>query len=351
MSEFVFEILTQEIPARMQEKACADLKKLLQDKLLGAGLSFDEITSFVTPRRLVVCAKGLPLRQETQTQERKGPKIDAPEQAVNGFFQSVNMTPSQCRQVDTGKGIYWMADVTQEGLDTNDVLKDIITQILSELSFAKSMRWGDKKMTWVRPVDQILALFNGKMVDVKSLEIPVKTTTSGHRFMGEKEISVTSFDGYKADLLRNHVIISSQERSQIITDQIAQILNGSPYKLIQDPGLLAEVTGLTEWPHVLKGAIDPEFMVLPKELLIAVCKKHQRYFMAQDDQGNLAPFFLFAAGITPKDGGKTVVCGNERVLRARLSDGLFFFQTDQKRPWKSTWKALKQGYSTKNLAP
>ncbi len=341
MSEFIFEILTQEIPARMQEKACQDLKKILQEQLVQANLSFENIESFVTPRRLVVCAKGLPLSQSTQTQEKKGPKIDAPDQAQKGFFQSVNMSPEQCRQVDTGKGIYWMADVVQEGLPTNQVLEKIIKYILNELTFAKSMRWGDKKMTWVRPIDQIMPLFNGQKVEVQDLEIPVKATTSGHRFMGEKEISVTSFEGYKSDLLKNNVIVDSAQRQEIIINQIQKLLEGGPYKLIQDPGLLAEVTGLVEWPHVLKGCIDEQFMVLPKELLIAVCKKHQRYFLAQDDKGNLAPFFLFAAGITPQDGGKTVVCGNERVLRARLSDGLFFFQTDQKKTLQDHLEGLK----------
>ena len=341
MSEFIFEILSEEIPARMQEKAKNDLQKMIEEKLIHAGLNFDSLISFVTPRRLVVCAQGLPSETSSQTLEKKGPKIDAPEAAQKGFFESIGIPSDQCKRIDTGKGIYWIAHITQEGRKTIDILKEIIVQTLNEISFPKSMRWGDKKMTFVRPINQILCLFDGKKIAIDNLEIPIVNTTRGHRFMGSPDIQISSWKQYKAEIVKNHVIIDSAQRRSIILTQIEEHLKGSSYTLIDDDGLLQEVSGLVEWPHVLKGMIDPKFSTLPKELMIAVCRKHQRYFLAQDKDGNLAPFFLFAANITPKDGGATIVAGNERVLRARLADGLFFFETDQKKTLLKHLEGLK----------
>ena len=340
MAEFLFEILNEEIPARMQKKAAEDLAEFFKKGLTEADLSYNSIESFVTPRRLVLSIANLPLSQSDQVIEKKGPRVDAPEQAQKGFFDGLKGLEHSLEQQETDKGTYYIAKINKKGQETSEILKDLIKNLLSNFSWPKSMRWGDKKITWIRPINQFMAYFGGQSLDIEGLEVPFSPSTKGHRFMGGNFVP-SSFDDYKSKLLSNHVILDSAKRTKIILDQAHKLLEGIGYSLIEDAGLIEEITGLVEWPHVLKGQIDEKFMSLPKELLIAVCKKHQRYMMAENKDGKLAPFFLFAANITPTDGGQAIISGNERVLRARLSDGLFFFETDQKKSLEQHLEPLK----------
>ena len=330
MAELLLEIFSEEIPARMQARAAEDLKRLVTDGLKAAGLTWTRADAFVTPRRLALVMDGLPIATPDVSEERRGPRVGAPQAALDGFLKSVGVTEAQCEKRDTGKGEFWFAKVETKGRATADMVKDTIEKALAAFPWPKSMRWGAGRTIWVRPIHSILCQFNGKTVGVQFAGVTAGNATRGHRFLAPKPFAAANFADYHAKLRVANVILDQGERRAMIkkaTDETAAKL-GLTVK--PDEGLLDEVCGLVEWPVVLTGSIDDQFMGVPAEVLITAMRSHQKYFALLDKAGKLASRFLVVANIDSKDGGKAIVAGNERVLRARLSDARFFWEQDKK---------------------
>ncbi|MEE8516827.1 MAG: glycine--tRNA ligase subunit beta, partial [Alphaproteobacteria bacterium] len=335
MAEFLLELLSEEIPARMQSRAADDLKRLVTAALKDAGLDFESAKAYVTPRRLTLVVDGLPSKQPDVREERRGPRTDAPEKAVNGFLKSVGLTPDQCEQREIKGKTFYFAVIEKKGVDTAQVLAGIVAEAIGQLSWPKSMRWGDHSVRWVRPLHGILCLFAAKVVDVAFGPCAATNTTHGHRFMAPGPIKVKDFADYQKKLKAAYVLIDAGGRRGKITDGATALAEAAGLRLRDDPGLVDEVAGLVEWPVVLMGAIGKEFMELPSEVLITAMRSHQKYFALEHADGTMAPHFIVVSNITVDDGGKAVVAGNERVLRARLADARFFWDQDRKRSLES----------------
>jgi len=336
MPDLLLELLTEEIPARMQGQAAEHLQRLAGEKLAAAGLVYASIKAYVTPRRLSLVATGLPPAQPDQIEERRGPRKGAPDQAVQGFLKSVGLAAlDQCEERDTGKGVFYFAVIERAGEPTAQVLPPLIRSILHEFPWPKSMRFPSASFRWVRPINSVLSLFDGKVLPLDLGAIPVGHTTIGHRFLAPQRIPIKDFDDYQAKLHRASVALDPDARRKQIAEALQKAATTAKLTLKDDPGLLNEVTGLVEWPTVLTGTIDPASMSLPPEVLTASMRAHQKYFSLLDHKGGLAPKFLLVSNMIAKDGGKTIVAGNERVLRARLSDAQFFWDQDRKTPLAS----------------
>lgn len=330
MAELLLEILSEEIPARMQERAAGDLKRLVTEGLKKAGLGYAIARSYVTPRRLTLVIDGLPDSQPDVREERKGPKVNAPEKAIEGFLRSTGLTLDQCETKEDKKGAFYVAVIEKKGQATSAVLPEILTTALHALPWPKSMKWGSNELRWVRPIQNILCILNGAVVPFTFGPITTTGYTKGHRFLAPKDFSVDDFDSY-AKLLREHkVILDQAERKAAILEAAQQAAEAAGYRLKEDEGLLNEVTGLVEWPVAHAGVIDDDFMVVPQECLITSMRSHQKYFSCLKEDGSLAPRFVVIANKTAPDGGQVIVSGNERVLRARLSDAKFFWDQDLK---------------------
>ena len=339
MAEWLFEILSEEIPSRMQRGAQEQLARLAGQFLEKEGLAFSALNTYVTPRRLTLVVEGLPTAQPAQTEERKGPRTDAPEAALEGFMKSTGLSLDQCEVREVGKAQFYFAVVHKPGLETAEVLPRIALQILKEFKWPKSMRWNGPE-SWVRPLRGLVCLFEGQSLPLHYVDVSAQDQTRGHRFLSQGPFSVNNFADYKKKLHDAHVVLDFEERRQIIEKRLHEIASQENAKLHEDVALLDEVAGLVEWPVVLKGSIDPQFMSLPEEVLITPMRVHQRYFPLRTLEGKLAPAFLVVANTSTQDQGKTVIIGNERVLRARLSDAQFFFEQDLKKPLASYNEAL-----------
>ena len=352
MAELLLELLSEEIPARMQDRAADDLKRLVCERLEKAGLGFESARAFATPRRLALVVDGLPTAQPDVTEERRGPRADAPERAIEGFLKSVGLTRDRVEERETPKGTVLFAVIEKKGRATLDVLPPIVVDAINKLSWPKSMRWANTSFTWVRPLHQILAIFDGKALqqsyglgsrnsaradtDIShSAEIVFGDTTVGHRFMAPKSFAVTDFEDYREKLRAAYVMLDAAERREVIEQDTALKAKAEGLAVVPDAALIAENAGLVEWPVVLAGAIDPDYMDLPPEVLTTAMRSHQKYFTLTDAEGALAPRFLMVANAIAADGGKQIVAGNERVLRARLADAKFFWDTDRKRTLES----------------
>ena len=346
MPELLLELFSEEIPARMQGRAAADLKRLVTDRLKGASLAFDRAEAFVTPRRLTLVVDGLPDKQPDVSEEKRGPRADAPEKAIQGFLNANGLTLDQCETRETDKGNFLFVVVESKGRATGDVLPEILAEVVAELGWPKSMRWGAGAMRWVRSLQRVLCLFDGREVTFGiQNDVPFGATTFGHRFHAPGEISVTGFDDYRTKLRDAFVVLDPAERREIIAAQAAAIAKDEKLAVRDDPGLLDEVAGLVEWPCVLMGEIDDAFMDVPAEVLITSMRTHQKYFALHDRKGELANRFLVVANMDAPEGGETrdnIIAGNERVLRARLSDAKFFWDQDRKRPLASRVAALEE---------
>lgn len=347
MSELLIEFFSEEIPARMQARAADDLKALTTARLKAAGLDFTRAEAHSTPRRLALVVDGLPARQPDVREERKGPRVGAPEQAVQGFLKSAGLDSlDQCERRDTGKGVFWFAVTEKKGRPTAEVLGEIVTAVAGELPWPKSMRWATGTVRWVRPLHSIIALFDGQVIPgsvaLGGDERPVAfgASTRGHRFLAPDAFTVTSFADYQARLRGAHVLLDRAERRRKIQADAEALCTEAGLVLSPDDGLLDEVCGLVEWPVVLIGTIDEAFMDVPAEVLITSMRTHQKYFAALDHQGRMAPRFIVVANMVTADGGKAVVAGNERVLRARLSDAKFFWDLDRKTKLEERVPAL-----------
>ena len=340
MPELLLELLSEEIPARMQARAADDLKRLVGDGLKGAGLSFTNAQTYVTPRRLTLVVHGLPAKQADISEERRGPRADAPEQAKQGFMKSLPKD-TKVTERETEKGTFLFAQVEQAGGKTRLILPGILQAAMQALPWPKSMRWGRGKARWVRPLHSILAVYDQEGLELEFAGIQAGVTTRGHAFMAPAGISVSDFADYEKAMKAAKVVIDPDARKQTIAADAARMCKGAGVTLKDDPALLDEVAGLVEWPVVLMGGIDAEFMDVPPEVLITSMRKHQKYFACLDAKGNLAAKFVLVANRETADGGRQVIAGNERVLRARLADAKFFWDQDRKTTLASKAPQLK----------
>ena len=321
----------------MQARAAEDLKRLVCQGLTDAGLAFESAEAFATPRRLALVVDGLPKKQPDQKIERKGPRVDAPEKAIDGFLGSVGLTLEQVETRETSKGEFYFAVIERKGERTAAILPELFNDVFSDFPWPKSMRWGTRAERWVRPLQSILCVFDRKIVDdVAFNDEPATNMTTGHRFMAPAPIKdVTDFDDYRKKLRKAYVILDAAERCKVIEREAARIAKAEGLAVKPDPALVAENAGLVEWPVVLMGEIDPAYMDVPPEVLTTAMRHHLKHFALVDTNGNLAPRFLVVSNMKTKDGGKQIIAGNERVLRARLADAKFFWDQDRKRTLES----------------
>ena len=335
MPELLLELLSEEIPARMQARAAADLERLVGGALDEARLPPESIDAYVTPRRLTLVAGGLPARQPDVREERKGPRADAPEKAIAGFLSSVGLDRDRLEERETGKGVFLFAVTARAGRDAPEALADVLPGALKRLPWPKSMRWGGRSLRWVRPLRGILCLFDGAVVRFALEDVVSGDTTVGHRFLAPRPFAVTGFADYAEKLRRARVVLDPAERRRAIAEGAGKLAASEGLKIVPDGALLDEVAGLVEWPAPLMGRIDAAFMDLPREVMTATMRANQKYFALEDVGGALAPRFVVVANAEAPDGGAAIAAGNERVLRARLSDARFFWNEDCKRPLAS----------------
>lgn len=330
MAELLLELFSEEIPARMQARAAQDLSKLVTDGLKAADLGFDAVEALVTPRRLTLIVDGLPEKQPDLREERRGPRADAPEKAINGFLAGNGVTLEQCEKRETPKGVFLFAIVEQKGRAASEVIKDIIEDAMHKLPWPKSMRWADQKIRWVRQLDRILCLFDGKVIPVTYGPVTAGDSTRGHRFLAPAEFSVANAVDYKEKLRAAKVMLDREERKQVILDGAKKLAAGEGFVLLEDNGLLEEVCGLVEWPVPVMGKVDDQFMDIPREVLETSMREHQKYFVVEDKNGKLAARFITVSNMITADNNAKIIAGNERVLRARLHDAKFFWDQDRK---------------------
>ncbi|MBT4933361.1 MAG: glycine--tRNA ligase subunit beta [Rhodospirillaceae bacterium] len=354
MPELLLEILSEEIPARMQKRAAEDLQRLVCDGLQKAGLEYDSAAAFATPRRLTLVVTGLPEKTKAGKAEQKGPRIDSPVQAIEGFLRNVgrpNVEHEHIKIRETKKGEFYFFEAPTAPKQTSQELLSILTNALDSMSWPKSMRWKkDQTQTWVRPLHGILAIFDGETLPLDydlihtseavtnpSTETTIEATNStiGHRFLSPESFTVKDFADYKAKLLDAKVMLDADERCTFIQKKVIKFAKDEGLTVRLDSGLLDEVAGLVEWPVVLMGKIDSEFMDVPFEVLNAAMRGHQKYFSCMDADGNPAAHFIFVSNMEADDGGAAIIAGNERVLRARLSDTKFFWDQDRKQGLES----------------
>jgi glycyl-tRNA synthetase beta chain len=340
MPDLLLEIFSEEIPARMQTQAAVDLRKLVTDALVERGLLYEGAASFATPRRLALHIAGLPARQPDTREERKGPRVGAPDAAIQGFLKSAGLASldQATIQKDPKKGEFYVAIVERAGQATIDVLAEIIPAAIKSFPWPKSMRWGadslrEDALRWVRPLHSILATFGPETeapdvvrFDVNGIQSGDKTR--GHRFMSPGEMRIKRFDDYVPALERANVVLDAARRRDIILHDARNLATAQGLELVEDPGLLEEVAGLVEWPVALMGSFDESFLSVPPEVIRATIRVNQKCFVLKRHDGALANKFIMVANIEANDQGKTIVAGNERPIAARLSDAKFFYETD-----------------------
>lgn len=341
MAEWLLEILSEEIPSRMQKAAQEQLKSLAEQALQKEKLTFESIKTFVTPRRLTMVVGGLPLQSAETTEEKKGPRVDAPPAAIEGFLKTSGVSRETCEVRETPKGQFLFVVQKVPGRATRDVLSQIVPSLLESFRWPKSMRWGDMPTPWVRPIRGLLSIFEGDVVPFSYAGVTASSITRGHRFLAPEPFMVKNFNDYEKKLRDHFVILDWNERRKLIEKGIQEIALKAHLTPLEDEALLNEVAGLVEWPVALMGAVDNQFMGLPLEVITTPMRVHQRYFPLLNEAGKLAPYFGVIANIEAPDKGKTIIRGNERVLRARLADAQFFWEQDQKHPLESFNLALK----------
>ncbi|MEI9989656.1 MAG: glycine--tRNA ligase subunit beta [Rhizomicrobium sp.] len=345
MSDLLLELFSEEIPARMQAQAAKDLERLVVGALSDRGLLFEGVKAFAGPRRLTLVVSGLPAKQPNVSEEKKGPRVGAPDKAVQGFLRSAGVRLEDCVTRDDGKGEFYVAIIELKGRATADVIAEFLPDVLAKLPWPKSMRWPQTTNTpvrWVRPLHAILCTLDGEVVSFTFAGVTSNNRTRGHRFLSSGEIEVKRFEDYAKKLRDAHVVLDAEERKAIIFEGMKGAAFVHGLEMIPDEGLLDEVAGLVEWPVVLIGAIEDQFMDVPPEILQTAMRTHQKYFSLRDPAtGKFASRFALVANMIADDGGINIVAGNERVLRARLSDAKFFWDQDRKRTLESRVEDLK----------
>lgn len=333
MPDLLIELFSEEIPARMQSKAADDLRVRLTEALVEAGLTYAGAAAFSTPRRLALTVQGLSGQSPTTREERKGPRVDAPEQAIEGFLRGAGLTRDDLEIRDEKKGQVYFATITKPGRAAAEIVAEELDKIIRNFPWPKSMRWGAGSLRWVRPLHSILCILTDEAGEVTVVDLDVDgiragNTTEGHRFMAAGRFAVSSFDDYRTKLRRAHVILEAEERAAHIWQEASNQAFASGLELVEDPSLLAEVAGLVEWPVVLMGRIDDAFLGLPPEVLQTSMKEHQKFFSVKNPKTGRIERFVTVANVETADQGVTILAGNQKVLAARLSDAKFFWEND-----------------------
>ncbi|WP_422002006.1 glycine--tRNA ligase subunit beta [Roseovarius mucosus] len=333
MPDLLIELFSEEIPARMQSKAADDLRARLTEALVEAGLTYAGAAAFSTPRRLALTVQGLSGQSPTTREERKGPRVDAPEQAIEGFLRGAGLTRDDLEIRDEKKGQVYFATITKPGRAAAEIVSEELHKIIRNFPWPKSMRWGAGSLRWVRPLHSILCILTDEAGEVTVVDLDVDgiragNTTEGHRFMAAGRFAVSSFDDYRTKLRRAHVILEAEERAAHIWQEASNQAFASGLELVEDPSLLAEVAGLVEWPVVLMGRIDDAFLGLPPEVLQTSMREHQKFFSVKNPKTGRIERFVTVANVETADQGVTILAGNQKVLAARLSDAKFFWEND-----------------------
>ncbi len=346
MPDLLIELFSEEIPARMQSKAANDLKKLVTGGLVDAGLTYESAACFSTPRRLCLTLSGLTQESPTLSEERRGPKVGAPDKAIEGFLRGAGVARADLVEREEKKGSFYFATVVTPGRSADVIISEVLEKTIRTFPWPKSMRWGSSPLRWVRPLHRILCILTDETetrivpVDVEGIQASDKT--EGHRFMGPGVFSVTSFENYESQLKTRHVVLSADERAATIWHDATNMAFAAGLEVVEDPGLLKEVAGLVEWPVVLMGDIDETFLGLPPEVLQTSMKEHQKFFSLRNPKTGRIEKFITVANVETKDQGATILAGNQKVLFARLSDAKFFWENDlrvAKTDGLSAWTA------------
>ncbi len=348
MPELLLELFSEEIPARLQARAADDLRRLVTDGLKARGLEIGEAESFATPQRLALVIDDVPTKSPAVSEERKGPRVGAPEAAVKGFLKAAGLAALSEADVvkDEKKGDYYVARTKKPGRKAAEIIAEVVTETVGQFPWPKSMRFNrlldnGSELRWIRPLHSIVCLLGGKVVPFEIAGIKSGKTTSGHRFLGNERFAVKDFADYEKQLKKHKVILDAASRAEIIADEARALAKDAKLALVEDEALLAENAGLTEWPVVLMGAFDKSFLKVPAECLITSMKTHQKCFSLREPRSKkLANKFLLVSNLKTKDGGKKIVAGNEKVIAARLADAKFFWEQDLKRPLDEMANAL-----------
>jgi glycyl-tRNA synthetase beta chain len=343
MPDLLLELFSEEIPARMQMRAAEDLKKIVTDRLVDAGLVYEGARAFATPRRLALFVQGVPMKQPDLKEERKGPRVGAPEGAIQGFLKAAGLSSinEATIQRDPKKGDFYIALTEKPGRPALEVIGELLQVTLRTFPWPKSMRWGAQSakngsLEWVRPLHAIVATFGPETEDPDIVPLAIDgisagQTTYGHRFLAPGAIKVRHFDGYTASLEKANVVLDAARRREIILSDAKNLAFAQGFELVEDEALLNEAAGLVEWPVVLMGSFDPSFLTIPDEVIRATIRNNQKCFVVRDpNSARLANRFIMVSNMEAVDGGKAIIAGNERVIRARLSDAKFFYETDLK---------------------
>ncbi|MFX0545260.1 glycine--tRNA ligase subunit beta [Roseovarius sp. S1116L3] len=333
MPDLLIELFSEEIPARMQSRAAEDLKARVTDGLVEAGLTYAGAAAFSTPRRLALAVEGLTAASPTLREERKGPRTDAPEKAIEGFLRGAGVTRDDLEVRDEKKGQVYYATITRPGRNADVIVAEVLEHVIRNFPWPKSMRWGSGNLRWVRPLHSILCILTddageAQVVDMDMDGTKAGNTTEGHRFMAPGRFAVSSFDDYAAKLKKRFVVLDTAERADAIWQDATNQAFAAGLDVVEDRGLLAEVTGLVEWPVVLMGTIDETFFGLPPEVLQTSMKEHQKFFSVRNSKTGRIERFVTVANRETSDHGKTILAGNQKVLFARLSDAKFFWEND-----------------------
>ena len=333
MPNLLIELFSEEIPARMQRRAAEDLKKIVTNGMVDAGLTYAGAAAFSTPRRLTLAVQDVLSESPTIQEERKGPRVDAPDKAIEGFLRGAGLTKDQLEVRDEKKGKVYFATIKKPGRPATDIIAEVLENAVRNFPWPKSMRWGAGSLRWVRPLHSIVCILTDDLdthiVPLNIDGIESGNTTLGHRFMSSGDrITVSGFDDYAAALKKHYVILDPEERAQMIWQDATNIAFASGLEIVEDAGLLAEVSGLVEWPVVLMGEIDQEFLELPPEVLQTSMREHQKFFSVRDTKSGQITRFITVANRETADQGATILAGNQKVLSARLADAKFFWEND-----------------------
>ena len=340
MPDLLLELFSEEIPARMQARAAEDLRKLVTDRLVNAGLVYEGAKAFVTPRRLTLAVQGVPVKQPDVKEEKKGPRVGAPDNAIQGFLRAAGLKSIAEAKVQPDKrGDFYLAVIEKPGRPAIEVIAEIVPEVVKAFPWPKSMRWGERSekpgaLGWVRPLHSIVATFGPETEEPEIVPFAVDgiaagDETRGHRFMAPQPFKVRRLEDYAAKLESAKVVLDPERRKEMILADAKNLAFAQGYELLEDAGLLAEVAGLVEWPVVLMGSFDEAFLAIPPEVIRTTIRNNQKCFVLRDPvTAQLTNKFILVANIEAADGGEAIIAGNERVIRARLADAKFFYETD-----------------------